>query len=239
MSETVLQMIETYTPHSKRHDNTVEMKTLNDWMLGEIKKLETPEMLESFKNVDSPEVWALMDARMRLINKYEALKKKIYIMLDRRQNRSDDGPQKNRRNHLITINFKEKPENADCVLVDKIKCWLAKNDKKQNFTKWDFCIEYGITGSHPHAHICISTDPTRLVRLRPADCRNSLLSAFKGFCMDIRVEKASSNYPIEYIKKDEHEHYLKKITVDKYLMENYTIDQIACKPKKLFSKDKL
>lgn len=203
-------MINDWKPHNLRHSETVEMEKLCEWFKTENSKLGEYEIGQT-----DQEFLAIANARMCLIEKYEDIKRKIYAFHDKqKKNTTKDNTQKVKRSFMGTVQFAHEIDNIEeskDILINGIEKYLNKNVKNHNFKRTMACIEYGSTGKHPHCHFCFSLtdDFTKLTRLKPAECRNSLLRIFKNYKMDIRIEKGQQNIDpaVEYVGKSEQEKY--------------------------------
>lgn len=205
----VEQMINEWKPHNLRHSETVEMEQLCEWFKNENNKLGDYEIGQT-----DQEFLVISNARMCLIEKYEDIKRKIYAFHDKqKKNSTRDNTQKLKRSFLGTVQFAHEIVNVEeskDILINGIKKYLDKNVKNFNFKRTVACIEHGKTGKRPHVHFCftLTDDTTRLSRLKPAECRNSLLRIFKNHKMDIRIEKGQQNIApaVKYVLKCEREH---------------------------------
>ena len=138
-----------------------------------------------------------------------------------------DNTQKLKRSFMGTVQFAHNIDNVEeskDILINGIEKYLNKNVKNFNFKRTMACIEYGATGKRPHCHFCFSLtdDLTKLSRLKPAECRNSLLRIFKNYKMDIRIEKGQQNIDpaVEYVAKNEREKYGNDLIPEKIIFHN-------------------
>ena len=149
------------------------------------------------------------------------------IVKQKKKTTKDSNTQKVKRSFMGTVQFAHEIDNIDeskDILINGIEKYLNKNVKNTNFKRTMACIEYGSTGKRPHSHFCFSLtdDITKLTRLKPAECRNSLLRIFKNYKMDIRIEKGQQNIDpaVEYVGKSEQEKYGNALIPEKIIFCN-------------------